>query len=204
MGTEELSDFEKQRLANIAERDQLLKKLTQDAQSSGIGFPPKRPAAAPAKKPLHDATGGGGKPKKKAAPKPKVVEEALPRRTSSRLRGITAESDIAKRKAEDESQAFAEAERAKKVRKSDAFSFNEMLVSGQKLGEKGLIGVDVVTKGVAMPYERTFGDEDIQKTTDKDLKTLREEMSGLQLWDAWEPNRKHLFCLHEYLEMAIC
>ena len=195
MGTEELSDFEKQRLANIAERDQLLKKLTQDAQSSGIGFPPKIPAAAPAKKPLRDAT-GGGKPKKKAAPKPKVVEEALPRRTSSRLRGITAESDIAKRKAEDESQAFAEAERAKKVRKSDAFSFNEMLVSGQKLGEKGLIGVDVVTKGVAMPYERTFGDEDIQKTTDKDLKTLREEMSGLQLWDAWEPNRKPLFCLH--------
>ncbi|KAL4892635.1 WD40-repeat-containing domain protein [Aspergillus ambiguus] len=75
------------------------------------------------------------------------------------------------------------------MRKSDSFSFSEMLVSGQKLSGDGLLGVDVVTKGVAMPYQRTFGDDDIKQTTDKDLKALREEMSGLSLWGAWEPNR---------------
>jgi hypothetical protein len=34
---------------------------------------------------------------------------------------------------------------------------------------------------------RTFGDEDIKKTTDKDLKALREEMNGLSLWSQWDP-----------------
>ena len=35
----DLSEFEKQRLANIAERDALLKKLTLEAQSSGLLSP---------------------------------------------------------------------------------------------------------------------------------------------------------------------
>lgn len=185
MPAEELSDFEKQRLANIAERDQLLKKLKQEAQSSGLALPP--PPRPTAKKPPTDSSG----PKKRPAPrKPVVKDESLtPRRVSSRLRGLAADSEVAKRKADSQQDAMMEAERAKKVRKSDSFSFNEMVVSGQKLSGEGLIGVDVVTKGVAKPYERTFGDEDIQMTTDKDLKAAREEMSGLQLWEAWEPNR---------------
>ena len=109
MGSE-LSDFEKQRLANIAERDALLKKLTQEAQSSGL-FPPK--LAKP-------SSGDTGKPKKKPAPKKvKKEEEApLPRRTSSRLRGIAAESEVAKRKADDEYEVAMEAARAKRVRSS--------------------------------------------------------------------------------------
>ncbi|KAF4200139.1 hypothetical protein CNMCM8927_003864 [Aspergillus lentulus] len=177
----ELSEFEKQRLANIAERDALLKKLTQDAQSSGL-FPPKLARSSP---------GGQTKPKKKPPPKKvkKEDEDPVPRRMSSRLRGLAADSEVAKRKAEEQYEAAQQAERAKRVRKSDAFSFSEMLVSGQKLSGDSLIGVDVVTKGVAMPYQRTFGDEDIKKTTDKELKALREEMSGLRLWGAWEPNR---------------
>ncbi|EAW06862.1 WD domain protein [Aspergillus clavatus NRRL 1] len=183
MGTDstELSEFEKQRLANIAERDALLKKLTLDAQSSGI-FPPKLARSSPVSQ---------TKPKKKPAPKKikKEGEAPVARRMSSRLRGIAAESEVAKRKAEEHYEAVQQAERAKRVRKSDAFSFSEMLVSGQKLSADGLIGVDVVTKGVAMPYQRTFGDEDIEKTADKELKRLREEVSGLQLWEAWEPNR---------------
>lgn len=186
MPAEELSEFEKQRLANIAERDQLLKKLKQEAQSSGLALPP--PPRPTAKKPPTDSS----RPKKKPAPrKPVAQDDPAPRRVSSRLRGIAADSEVAKRKADEQQEALTEAERAKKVRKSDAFSFNEMVVSGQKLslGGEGLIGVDVVTKGVAKPYERTFGDEDIKMTTDEDLKALREEMSGLQLWEAWEPNR---------------
>jgi hypothetical protein len=184
----ELSEFEKQRLANIAERDALLKKLTQDAQSSGL-FPPKLARSSP---------GGPTKPKRKPPPKKikKEDEAPAPLRQSSRLRGLKADSEVAKRKAEEQYEAAQQAERAKRVRKSDAFSFSEMLVSGQKLSGDSLIGVDVVTKGVAMPYQRTFGDEDIKQTTDKELKVLREEMSGLRLWGAWEPNRAlaHVNC----------
>ncbi|PYH99046.1 WD repeat-containing protein [Aspergillus ellipticus CBS 707.79] len=180
MASEEISEFEKQRLANIAERDALLKKLTMDAQSSGL-FPPKMPKPA-----AKDQS----RSKKKKTPVKKIKEEVTqPRRTSSRLRGIAAESEVAKRKVEEDNEALQAAERAKRARKSDDFSFNEMVVYGQKLSGDSLIGVDVVTKGVAIPYQRTFGDDDIQKTTDKDLKALRKEMSELKLWEAWEPNR---------------
>ncbi|PYI21322.1 WD domain protein [Aspergillus japonicus CBS 114.51] len=182
---EEISDFEKQRLANIAERDALLKKLSLEAQSSGL-FPPKmQPSRTPSSRDQ------SARVKKKTPVKRVKQEEAspVPRRMSSRLRGIAAESEVAKRKAEEQDAALQAAERAKRVRKSDAFSFNEMVVYGQKLSGDSLIGVDVVTKGVAMPYQRTFDEDDIEQTTDKDLKALREEMSGLKLWEAWEPNR---------------
>ncbi|KAL2829011.1 WD40-repeat-containing domain protein [Aspergillus cavernicola] len=177
---EELSEFEKQRLANIAERDALLKKLSLDAQSAGL-FPPKMPK---------DVSADQSKPKKRPAPKSVKKEESpLPRRTSSRLKGIAADSEVAKRKADDEYDRRQEQERAKRARKSDSFSLNDIFVSGQKLPGDALIGVDVITKGVAVPYERTFGDEDVKSTTDKDLRALRKEMNGLNLWEAWEPNR---------------
>jgi hypothetical protein len=184
--TEELSEFEKQRLANIAERDALLKKLTLEAQSSGLfaKSSPKTTTTTGAKK---DAT--SSRSKKKAAPRINKEDEAPPvRRMSSRLRGITADSEVAKRNADVAFEEAQSVERAKRMRKSDFFTLDNMLVSGQKLGGDALIGIDVVTKGVAKPYERTFGDEDVKKTTDKELKALREEMSNLQLWDQWEPN----------------
>ncbi|KAL4766078.1 WD domain protein [Aspergillus foveolatus] len=179
MVKEELSEFEKQRLANIAERDALLKKLSLDAQSAGV-FPSNMPRGT---------TANQSKPKKKPAPKVKKEESTLPRRTSSRLRGLAADSEIAKRKADEEYDRRQEEERAKRVRKSDSFSFNDIFVSGQKLSGDALIGVDVVTKGVAVPYQRTFGEEDIKSTDDKDLKALRKEMNSLSLWETWEPNR---------------
>lgn len=177
----ELSDFEKQRLANIAERDALLKKLTLESQSSGLFASPKTPSS------------NAAKPKKRPTPKVKVkVEEDItPRRTSSRLKGIAAESEVAKRKADDEYEAMREADRIKRMRRTDSFSQADMFVSGQKLSADSLIGVDVITKGVAKPYERTFGDDEIEKTTDKDLKALREEMNGLKLWESWDPQRNH-------------
>ncbi|KAJ5454595.1 DNA damage-binding protein cmr1 [Penicillium daleae] len=157
--THGLSEFEKQRLANIAERDALLKN-------------------------------NAPKPKKRAPPKRiKEEESPLPRRQSSRLRGLTADSEVVKRKAEEQYEAAKEAERAKKVRRTDSYSANDMFIAGQKLDGDSLIGVDVVNKGVAEPYVRTFGDEDIKKTTDKDLKALREEMNGLSLWGQWDPQR---------------
>jgi hypothetical protein len=171
---EGLSDFEKQRLANIAERDALLRKLNLEAQSSGLFPTPSRDAA---------------KVKRKPTPKRVKTEEEspLPVRKSSRIRGLKADSEVAKRKADEEYEVAKEVERAKKIRRTDSFTMSDMFVAGQKLTGDSLIGVDVLTKPVATPYKRTFCADDISKTTDKDLKALREEMSGLKLWEAWDP-----------------
>lgn len=189
----EISDFEKERLANIAERDALLKQLSLDSKSAGLfATPPKPPGSS------------GPKSKKRAPPKPRVKKEEednTPRRTSSRLKGIAAESEVAKRKADDESDALREAERAKRIRRTDSFTQADMFVAGQKLTGGDLIGVDVITKGVAKPYERTFDSADVEKTTDKDLKAIREEMNGLKLWDAWDPQRKKAVLS---VDMALC
>lgn len=181
----ELSEFEKQRQANIAERDALLKKLTQEAQNAGIYSKPASRGAA---------TNGATKSHKKKTPVKRVKkeEDIAPRRTSSRLAGIQADSEVAKRKADDEYEAAKEAARVKRLRISDDLALRDIVVSGKSWDPNGngLLGVDVINKGVAKPYERTFGDDDVQHTTDKDLKTLRERLNGLELWDAWEPNRK--------------
>jgi WD repeat-containing protein 76 len=178
----ELSEFEKQRLANIAERDALLKKLTLEAQSAGLFSKPLSKTSA----------ADGSKLKKKVPVKKKEDEAPVPRRMSSRLRGLTADGEVTKRKAEKAYEDAQEAERVKRMRRSDFFTFDKMVVSGQKLNPDGLVGIDIVTKGVARPYERTFGEEDVKKTTNKDLKALREQMSGLRLWAPWEPNRMKL------------
>lgn len=179
----EMSDFEKQRAANIAERDALLKKLALEAKSVGLYTKP------PSKTPGVDTP----KSKKKTPIKriKKEEEEAsAPRRTSSRLRGLTADSEVAKRKAEEEFEALQVAERAKRQRVSGDLAIGDILVNGKGWDGKGLLGVDVVTRGVAKPYERTFGEEQIKATTDKDLKAIREQMSNLQLWEEWDPTRR--------------
>lgn len=170
----ELTEFEKERQKNIEERDKLLRELKLATLSNGLFGSPKTP-------------GADDKSKKKPTPK-RVKAESPPQplRQSSRLRGIAAESEAAKRKAGEENEAAREAERAKKMRRTDSLTQSDMFIAGQKLSGDSLIGVDVITKGVTEPYVRTFGDEDIQKTTDKDLKALREELSGLKLWEAWD------------------
>ena len=182
----ELSDFEKQRQANIAERDALLKKLTQEAQQAGLYTRP----------PSKGATSGASRPAKKKTPlKRKIEEDAQPRRTSSRLAGLTADSEKARVKAEQEYEAVQEAARAKRMRVSGDLAIGDIQVAGKNWNKNGngFLGVDVLNKGVAKPYERTFGEDEIRETTNKELKAMREKMSGLELWDGWEPNRT--YCL---------
>ena len=175
----ELSEYELQRQANIAERDALLKQLAQDAASTGLG--PK-----PVSKP---ATNGTRAPKKKTAVK-KVKEKILPRRTSSRLAGITADSEVAKRKAEDQYEAAKEVERAKRQRVSGDLSLGDIVVAGKEWDKSENFFVDVIGKRGADPYERTFGETEVRATSDKELRALREKMSGLEMYDGWEPNRE--------------
>lgn len=178
----ELSELEKQRLQNIAERDAALSHLKQQARGIGLQSQPK--------------ANGAPKPAKKKTLTQRVKkEEVVPRRTSSRLAGIQADSEVAKRKADEEYEAAQEAARAKRQRISGDLALGDILVAGKKSSINGFgFEVDVVNRG-SKPYERTFGEEDIRETTNKDLKRLREKFNTLGLWEAWEPNGTDFFYL---------
>lgn len=174
----ELSEYEKQRQANIAQRDKLLKQLALDAGQAGLG--PQKPAPKSHKSSTSH--------KKKGPVKRVKVEDIGPRRTSSRLLGLTADSEVAKRKAEDEYVATQEAAKVKRQRHSGELNLSDVVVGGRKWDKSENVLVDVVSRG-AKPYERTFGDSEVRETTDKELRSLREGMSGLELYDGFEPNR---------------
>ncbi|OMP81548.1 WD repeat-containing protein [Diplodia seriata] len=171
----QLSEYEIKRQEQIEKNQALLRSLQLDAQQAGLA-----PAASKAR-----SSTPGKRDKKKPAVK-KEKEDVAPRRTSSRLRGIVADSEVAKRKAEDEHAALQEAERLKRQRVSDDLNLSDIVVAGQHWNQSGnfLTGV-----GPAKPYERTFTTENVKKTTDKELRALREKMSGLQLWEGFEPNQ---------------
>ena len=170
----EISDYERQRQENIAQRDKLLKQLALDAGQAGLG--PQKPK--PGRPTSH----------KKKTPVKKVKEDVGPRRTSSRLQGLTADSEVAKRKAEDEYVAVQEAARVKRQRQSGPLDLSDVVVAGKDWDKSENFLVDVVSRG-AKPYERTFGETEVKQTTDKELRSLREQMSGLELYDGFEPNR---------------
>lgn len=178
----EISDYEKQRLANIAERDALLKRLTQEAHQAGLYTKP------PSKASSTNGTSQSHK-RKRAAPTVKKEVDDTPRRTSSRLAGLTADSEVAKQKSEREYEAVRDAERAKRQRVAGDQELGDILVNGKGGDGKPLLGVDVINRTVAQPYVRTFGKVEVKETTDRELKAIREKMNGLALWHAWEPSR---------------
>ena len=169
----ETSDYERQRQENIAQRDKLLKQLALDAGQAGLG--PQKPK--PGRPSSHKKT-----------PIKKVKEDIGPRRTSSRLQGLTADSEVAKRKAEDEYVAVQEAARVKRQRQSGPLDLSDVVVAGKDWDKSENFLIDVVSRG-AKPYQRTFGETEVKQTTDKELRALREQMSGLELYDGFEPNR---------------
>ena len=172
----ELSEYERQRQENIAQRDKLLKQLALDAGQAGLG--PQKPKSVPK----------GGSVHKKRTPVKRIKEDAGPRRTSSRLQGLTADSEVAKRKAEQEYVAVQEAARVKRQRQSGPLDLSDVVVAGKDWDKSENFLVDVVSRG-AKPYERTFGETEVKTTTDKELRALREQMSGLELYNGFEPNR---------------
>lgn len=181
----ELSEYEIQRQEKIAANQALLRQLQLDAASAGL---------APATK---SSSGTANKAqKKKKAPVQKVKEEILPRRTSSRLRGIVADSEVAKRKADEEAEAFQEAQKAKRQRVSDDLNLSDIVVAGRQWNQSGNFPSIV---GPAQPGERTFHAQDIKETSDKELRALREKMSGLELWEGFEPNSALYTCSQNYI-----
>lgn len=171
----ELSEYEIERQARIAKNQALLRELQLDAASAGLGS--KSAAKSRSSTPSHA-------PKKRKVEK--IKEEVVPRRTSSRLRGIVADSEVARQKAEEEREAFQEAQKAKRQRVSGDLNLSDIVVAGRSWNQSGNFLTNV---GPANPGERTFSAQDVKDTTDKELRTLREKMSGLALWEGFEPNR---------------
>ena len=169
----EISEYERKRQENIAKTQALLRNLEMEAAEAGLGPTGKAKTSVPSRPRV-----------KKPAPKKIKQEEVAPRRTSSRLKGIVADSEVAKRKAEDEYVALQAADRAKRQRVSDAFNFSDIVVAGKDWDKSG----NFLSVGPADPYARTFDYNDVKETTDKELRALRERMSGLTLWEDFEPN----------------
>lgn len=155
----EMSAFERKRLENIAANQAMLKDLSTTAQKI-IPKPAPKPVGAPKG------------PRKKATPIKK--ENIRPTRTSSRLAGIEADSETAKRKAEVDADFAAEQSKAKKQRIQGDLTLSDVVSEGKKW-DKGNEFLSGIMRGAA-PYERTFTEDDIKETSDQDLKALREKM----------------------------
>lgn len=171
---EAVSDYELARQEKIRKNQELLQQLQLDAQQTGIGPKKPKPAAS-----------AGQKRKRPAAQRVKK-EEQEPRRTSARLQGIVADSEVARDKEEKEAVKFQEEQRIKRQRVSDDIDLHNALVNGATWNQSGNWLTNV---GPANPGQRTFTAQDVSQTSDKELKALRERMSSLQLWEGAEPNR---------------
>lgn len=168
-----LSEYELARQEKIAKNQALLQQLQLDAQHTGIG-PRSRP------KPSSST----GQKRKRPAEK-KIKEEVVPQRRSARVQGIVADSEVARQKLEADAEVFAEQQRTRRQRVSGDISLGDAVVAGN-WDRKGNWLRNVAP---ANPGERTFSDQDVRETSNKELKELRERISGLQLWEGAEPNR---------------
>lgn len=177
-----MSAFERKRLENIANNNAILKGISATADKI-IPQP-----AAPKPKPRTSTT-------PRAKREVKIREQPVrATRQSSRLAGLDADSDVLKRKYEVEAEVKAEEAKAKKLRVSGDLQLGDIKVEGRKWdnGLDGLAGLKGLAVRGAQPGVRTFTEEDVKETTDKDLKNLRLRMSGLKLYEKWEVNGKFL------------
>lgn len=168
---EGVSLFEQRRLANIASNQALLKDISK-AVTIAKPAPPKAAKSKNTRTPA----------KTRVVPK---REAAVATRSSSRLKG---EGPV-KRENEDDIPAALMPDRpAKKTRIADDLDLEKIMVEGRKFaGDMTAFG-HLLPKRGAEPGVRTFDNDDIRETTDKDLKVLRESMNGLELYDKWAVN----------------
>ena len=171
-----LSEYELQRQEKIAKNQELFKQLQLEAASTGLG-----PKAA-----KKNNTSAAGQKRKKPAEKKVKIENTGPVRTSARLQGIIADSEVARQKEEKDAEVFQEQQRIKRQRVSEDIKLVDAVVNGKTWNRSGNW---LTAVGPAQPGERTFTAQDVKDTTDKELRAVRERMSKLQLWEGAEPNR---------------
>lgn len=172
----ELSLFERRRLENIKANQVLLKDLSNTAAKI-------TPKAQPASKPKASTP-------RASRSKADTINKSSPRptRTSSRLRGVEADSEVAKRKREEEEELAVLEDKIKRKRISGDLKLSDIAVAGNRWNQGDNYFTEL--KKGAQPDKRTFTDDDIKETTDADLKKLREQMSGLELCETWSPAGK--------------
>ncbi|KAI9897957.1 hypothetical protein N3K66_006317 [Trichothecium roseum] len=168
---EGISAFERKRRENIQANSAVLTDISVTAKKVIPDRPKPAPkAAAP----------------RRASRRDKVkTESARPTRSSSRLAGLDADDSTLKRKMAVEAETQAAEAKAKKMRVNGDLDLGDILVEGKKFG--GIDGIKGLMRG-AQPGIRTFTEDDVKETTDKELKGLRERMSGLELYEHWAPN----------------
>ncbi|KPM37254.1 DNA damage-binding protein CMR1 [Neonectria ditissima] len=166
-----MSAFERRRRENIAVNQALLNNAAEVAKK----ITPKTPAKSTP-------------PKAKTRSRSSAVKREAPRptRMSSRLAGLEADNETLKRKMEVEADAVAEIARAKKLRVSGDLNLDDISIEGKKW-EAGVSGLKGLVQG-AQPGVRTFTEDDVKKTTTKELKELRLRMSSLKLYEQWIPH----------------
>ncbi|KAK6524613.1 hypothetical protein TWF281_011516 [Arthrobotrys megalospora] len=177
------NDYERQRLENIEKNRKLLQELELTTAANAFRAASEKKAAAAASKPTSKSTSSSKKRSRAATIKKEVPDEFIPRRTSSRLKGIPADSEVAKRKADAEDAAFKEVERAKRQRVAGELSLSDIVTPGKEWDRTTNFLSDI--KGER--YARTFFDDDVSKTPDSDLKTLRRKMMKLELHERFDP-----------------
>ncbi|KAF6806555.1 WD domain-containing protein [Colletotrichum sojae] len=169
-----MSAFERRRLENIANNQTILKDL---ANTSKKMMPATKPAAKPARS-ARSAT-----VKKEPAP----ATRTMPTRRSARVAGLDADNETLKRKYEVELEDQAAKEKAKRTRVSGDLKLDDIAVEGKKWNN-GINTLGALLPRGAQPGVPTFTEEDVDNTSDKDLKSLRRKINGLQLYDKWIPN----------------
>lgn len=122
-------------------------------------------------------------PKKKVK-KEKVTQSIAPRRTSARLAGIIADSEVVHRKQEEEAAAQRELERLKRLRRSGDF----------RLADLGDDEVDVDSMQLMLrelarvPFDRAEFERETAGVR-KELKQIRKEMGEMSLFSRWQPRQ---------------
>ncbi|KAK4664753.1 uncharacterized protein QC763_506590 [Podospora pseudopauciseta] len=168
-----ISAFERKRLENIAANNAILSGISATADKI---IPSK---ATPTKTKAKKST-----PRKR---EPTKVAHQPATRRSTRLAGVDADNDTLKRKFEVEVEAAAEKAKAKKLRVNGDLQLGDISVEGRKW-EGGVDGLGLL-KGLsvrgAQPGVKTFDEDDVEETSDENLKELRLRMRNLKMYDKW-------------------
>ncbi len=138
--------------------------------------------------------------------KEQLEAAAAPRRTSSRLAGLPADSELARQKAAAEQAALEAAARVKQQRVSADLELGDIVVAGRKwdgwIGSSGssFLGDAATAHGNHASQNGTTqngasgsggGDNDRKKKPeDAAFKALRRRMGALKLYETFEPNSK--------------
>lgn len=183
-----LTAWERRRAENAKVNNEILNSIS---KTSAKVFGP----VASANKTKNASTPSLTKKRPSRRSEPVKRESPMPTRRSARVAGIEADPETLKRKLEGDGNGvleygIGESARDKRIRISGDLSLGDMQVDGRWQGTlaglKELSSTGASTRPGVRPGVRTFTDEDVQETTDKELKALRQEMNGLQLYEKFE------------------